>query len=69
MMSNSMANMRHPDKRCLGAWVDKDLYVAWQKECEHLNVTLTDRVTTLLLADLKQLTLKRLHKAKGRGGS
>ena len=64
-----MANMRHPNKRCLGAWVDKDLYLDWQAEVESLGQTLTERVTTLLHRDLRILTQKRLRKKSGPGDS
>ena len=64
-----MANMRHPNKRCLGAWVDKDLYLEWQAEVESLGQTLTERVTNLLHRDLRTLTHKRVQKQSGRGDS
>jgi len=62
-----MANSRHPDKRCISCWVDKDLFLGWQKECAHVDQTMTERVTVLLTQDFQELTRSRVAKAKRRG--
>ena len=56
-------NSRHPDKRIISAWIDKDVFEAFRSHCEGKGVTMTSLIDKMIDRELSRAAKSKAKKA------